>query len=166
MLSDLYMGASDMQKDHDGLAKYANLFWPVHYMRIDYHARTNELKDQMKSLLFRGQEGSPFFKEWLNLYKEAAKASDVNEDLKGRMTASCSDSGTPLFFAAIVSLLGSRVVSSDLWNSLRDSAQANTLQVVLTILASSISLRPSRTCKHTHASISSSEMLKVDLLSI
>ena len=87
--------------EYQGLLRYAMVFWPVHYMNVQPLDRNVDLKDNMKSLLFRGHEGSRFFKQWLQDVQEESIMSGINGEIRRRLLWSDSPSATPLFIASI-----------------------------------------------------------------
>ena len=90
--------------EYEGLLRYAMAFWPVHYMYVHPPDRTTDLKDSMKSLLFRGHEGSNFFKQWLQDVQKEPIISSVNAELRRRLLWSDSPNANPLFIATIFNM--------------------------------------------------------------
>ena len=73
---------SESKAEYEGLLRYAMTFWPVHYMHIHHLDRSADLKDNLKSLLFRGHEGSHFFKQWLQEVQKEPILSSANGELR------------------------------------------------------------------------------------
>ena len=94
----------ESRAEHEGLLRYAMVFWPTHYMHVHPLDRSTELKDRMKSLLFRGHEGSQFFKDWLQDVQKEADVLNVSNELSRKLLLSVSPNATPLFLASIFNM--------------------------------------------------------------
>ena len=97
-------GRNGSRPEHEGLLRYATVFWPTHYMHIHPADRNVNLKDRMKSLLFRGHEGSRFFKDWLQDVQIEADKLKVDNEMRRRFLWSDNSFATPLFLASIFNM--------------------------------------------------------------
>ncbi|MCJ1313661.1 hypothetical protein MMC25_007340 [Agyrium rufum] len=97
-------GRDGSAEEQNGLLRYAKVFWPTHYMQVQQQDRTIDLKDRLKSLLFRGHEGSRFFKDWLQDVQSEAEVLKISDSAKRRLLWSDSATASPLFLAAIFNI--------------------------------------------------------------
>ncbi|KAI4121726.1 MAG: hypothetical protein LQ338_006194, partial [Usnochroma carphineum] len=85
-------------------SRYASLYWPFHYQRIDFRDmddRKERLRSKLKTLLVRVRDVSPIFRNWISQVESMADRATENNNHFSRLQSLKAIPATPLFAASI-----------------------------------------------------------------
>jgi ankyrin repeat protein len=106
---------------------YANIYWPVHYQKVEGNQLAKDRQNKLMDFLFQGCHASPSFTKWASAASELSWSLE-NGPLKGSLLGVYSVPSTPLFLACsfgVVSIMNDLSTHASVdWNQQNDLGSA------------------------------------------
>src|SRR5204863_9521714 len=92
-------------EQHNKLCRYATLYWPFHYQKLDEKRQKEYFKIKVENFLFQGQGISPSFTKWTQNVLQFCESASRKSLFEHKLRAVTSSPPTPLFTACIFGFL-------------------------------------------------------------